>query len=126
MTFTNAAEVILEQCGDRQPMHYRDITNQILEQDLVHTEGQTPEATLYASIGSEIKRNLRRGETPRFVMHGKGYVGLRKWMGEGLAFQIKQHNAEVRKKLLARLRKMQWADFEALVAQLLVAMGQLY
>jgi restriction system protein len=123
LTFTNAAEVILEKCSDRQPMHYRDITAEILEQNLVHTEGQTPEATLYASIGSEIKRNLKRGETPRFVIHGKGYVGLRKWMGEGLAFQIRQHNAEVRKKLRARLRKMPWEDFEALVAQLFVAMG---
>jgi restriction system protein len=123
LTFTNAAEVILEKHGSKKPMHYRDITDKILELDLVHTEGQTPEATLYASIGSEIKRNLKRGETPRFVMHGKGYVGLRKWMGEGLAFQIRQHNAEVRKKLLARLRKMPWEDFEALVAQLFVAMG---
>lgn len=123
LSFTNAAELVLQKYAGKKPMHYRDITDKILELGLVHTEGQTPEATLYASIGSEIERNLKRGEAPRFVMHGKGYVGLRKWMGEGLAFQIEQHNAEVRKKLLARLRKMPWQDFETLVARLFVAMG---
>ncbi len=40
-----------------------------------------------------------------------------------MAFQIEQHNDEVRKKLHARLRTMSPADFEALIGQLLVALG---
>ena len=123
LSFTNAAEVVLERFGDRQPMHYRDITAKMLELELVDTEGQTPEASLYAQILTEIKRQTRRGEMPRFVKHGKGYVGLRKWMGVGLAFQIERHNADVQRKLLRRLRGMRPAEFESLVAQLLIALG---
>ncbi len=123
MSFTNAAGFVLENHADRKPMHYRAITDKVLELELVHTEGQTPAATLYAQVLTEIKRNTLRGETPRFVKHGKGYVGLRKWMGEGLAFQIGRHNTEVRNKLLGRLPAMDPQEFESLVAQLWVALG---
>ena len=123
LTFNDAAELVLESYVDKQPMHYQKITEKILELGLVHTEGQTPEATLYAQILTEIKRDTKRGETPRFVKHGKGFVGLRKWMGEGLAFQIKRQNDEVRKKLHQRLFAMSAGEFEALVGQLLVALG---
>ena len=123
MSFSNAAEAVLEQYGDRQPMHYREITRKMLDLALIDTEGQTPEATLYAQILTEIKRQTRRGETPRFVKHGKGFFGLQKWMGEGLAFQIGRHNADVQRRLLRRLRGMPPAEFESLVAQLLVALG---
>lgn len=123
MTFNDAAEYVLDKFGDRQPMHYRAITDKVLALGLVHTEGKTPEATLYAQILTEIDRHRKRGETPRFVKHGKGYVGLRKWMGYGLAFQIQQHNDTVRKKLHRQLRDMDPADFEGLIGQLLVALG---
>lgn len=123
LSFNDAAELVLEDYANKQPMHYRDITEKILKLDLVHTEGQTPEATLYAQVLTEIKRQVKRGETTRFFKHGKGYIGLRKWMGEGLAYEIQNHNTEVRKKLHARLFRMSPAEFEALVAQLLVALG---
>jgi restriction system protein len=123
MSFTNAAEYVLKNYADHRPMHYREITDKVLELDLIHTEGRTPAATLYAQVLTEIKRHTLRGDTPRFAKYGKGYVGLRKWMGEGLAFQIRRHNAEVRKKLMARLQAMDPEEFEALVAQLLVALG---
>lgn len=123
LSFTNAAQVVLEKYGERKPMHYRDITEKMLVLGLIQTKGLTPEATLYAQILTEIKRKQRRGEPPRFAMHGKGYVGLRRWMGEGLAFQIGRHNAEVHRKLMSKLRKLPPAEFEELVGQLLVAMG---
>ncbi len=123
LTFGDAAELVLDKYSDRQPMHYRVVTDRMLEDGLVRTQGQTPSATLYAQVLNEIKRQTRRGETPRFVRYSKGYIGLRKWLGEGLAFQIGRHNNEVRKKLLQEVRTMDWADFEALVARLLVAIG---
>ncbi|MGB6679798.1 MAG: HTH domain-containing protein [Candidatus Bathyarchaeia archaeon] len=125
LSFNDAAEVVLDKHSNRQPMHYQDITAKMLELDLIHTEGQTPEATLYAQIITEIKRHTKRGETPRFVMHGKGYVGLRKWMGYGLTFQVQRHNADVRKKLLSQLKSktLPAAEFEALIAKLLVVIG---
>ena len=123
LSFTDAAEHILNAQADRQPLHYRVITEQALAQGLVQTAGKTPEATLYAQVLTEIKRWTRRGETPRFVKHGKGMVGLRKWMGKGLAYQVGRHNADVRKRLLAELKALDPAAFEALIGRLLVALG---
>lgn len=123
LSFTDAAEHILNTQQEKRPMHYKQITEQALEQGLIQTEGKTPAATMYAQILTEIKRVKRRGEVPRFVKHGQGYVGLRKWMGEGLAFQIERQNRTTRKKYKQRLMSMPPEDFEALVGQLLGAIG---
>lgn len=125
MSFTDAAATVLDTYANKQPMHYRIITSKILDFDLVKTQGRTPEATLYAQILNEINRNTRRGEVPRFVMHGQGMVGLQKWVGDenNLVRLIEKHNEEIRKDLHNRLHKMLPAEFEALVAQLLVALG---
>lgn len=104
-------------------MHYRAITDKVLELGLVNTKGLTPEATLYAQILTETKRRARRGDVPRFVFHGKGIIGLAKWEAGGLAFQIELHNADVRKKLHASLQAMNPPEFEELIVQLLVALG---
>lgn len=122
-SFTEAAEHVLERFGDRQPMHYRAITERALEQGWLVTEGKTPEATMYAQILTEIRRYQKRGEQPRFVQHGKGFVSLSQWMGRGLAFDIEQHNKKVRQALLERLLEMKWEEFEELIARLLAEMG---
>jgi restriction system protein len=123
MSFTDAAEYVLKHFANKRPLHYRDITQRALEHGLVRTSGRTPEATLYAQVLSENARRARRGEAPRFVKQGRGYVGLTEWQGIGLATQIEQHNADVRKKLHARLQAMSPDDFEALIGQLLAAIG---
>jgi len=122
-SFTDAAELVLENYAEKNPMHYREITERILELDLVNTQGQTPEATLYAMILTEIKRYTARGEIPRFVRYGQGVIGLRKWMGEGLAYQIEQHNREVQKKLLDKVQDLTAEEFEQLIGRLLGEMG---
>ncbi len=124
LSFTDAAEVVLERFAHKKPMHYRAVTQKILELELVQTKGQTPEATLYAQVLTETKRRIRRGDPPRFSMQAGGQISLAKWLTDGdLAYQIEQHNDEVRKKLHARLRTMSPSDFEALIGQLLVALG---
>jgi restriction system protein len=123
LSFIEAAQKVLEECGNHKPMHYRDIAKKAIENGWLITCGKTPEATMYAQIITDIKRQKKRGERPRFVQHGHGYVGLSRWMGNGLAFQIKQHNQHVRKALLDRLLKMTPAAFEELVSQLLAEMG---
>ncbi len=122
-SFTDAAEKVLEQFGDKRPMHYRAITEKALEMGWLATEGKTPEASMYAQIITEIRRYKKRGEQPRFVQHGKGFVGLSRWMGRGLAFQIEQHNKKVRQVLRKRLLNMNWDEFEELIARLLAEMG---
>jgi len=124
LSFTDAAEAVLERFAHKRPMHYRAVTEKILELGLVQTKGQTPESTLYAQVLTETKRKTRRGDPPRFTMHAGGLISLAKWLTDGdLAYQIEQHNDEVRKKLHARLRALPPVDFEALIGQLLVALG---
>ena len=122
-SFIESAEKILEQYGNKQPMHYRAITEKALEMGWLATEGKTPENTMYAQVITEIKRRQKRGEQSRFVMHGKGYVGLSRWIGQGLAFEIAQHNKRATKELHKRLLAMNPAEFEELVAQLLAEIG---
>jgi restriction system protein len=122
-SFTDAAEHILRTFADYQPMHYQAITEKALELKLLSTKGLTPEATMYAQIITEIDRRKKRGEQPRFVMHGKGMVGLAVWEPEGLAGIIENHNRTVRKKLLKKIQEMPAAEFEKLIARLLTALG---
>ncbi len=122
-SFTESAIKVLDACGDKRPMYYRDITEKAIEMGWLVTEGKTPEMTMYSQIISEIKRYKGRGEQPRFVKHGRGLFGLTKWMGEGLAFQIEQHNRQVHKDLRKRLHKMDPTEFEELVGQLLAEVG---
>jgi restriction system protein len=104
-------------------MNYREITKKAIAKGWLVTSGKTPEATMYAQVITDIRRQLKRGKPPRFVQHGRGYVGLSQWMGRGLAFQIEQHNQQVRKTLRERLLKMKPSEFEELISQLFAEMG---
>ena len=42
LSFTDAAEDVLRRHGNGQPMHYRDVTAKVLEEDLVKTSGRHP------------------------------------------------------------------------------------
>ena len=123
MSFLDAAEMVLEEHADRRPMHYRDITRTALDLNLIRTGGLTPEATMYAAILTEIQRQNRRGELPRFEKLGKGYVGLTRWHEQGLPYQIEVHNREMRERLLRRIRTMDPTAFEELVGELLAKIG---
>ena len=122
-SFTDCAQKVLEAFGSKKPMHYKKITEKALAEGWLVTGGKTPEATMYAQVITQIKRQQKRGDRPRFVQHGRGYVGLSQWMGRGLAFQIEQHNHQVRKALRERLLAMGPAEFEELISQLLAEMG---
>ena len=123
LSFKDCAQKVLEEFGNKKPMHYKAITEIALEKGWLVTEGRTPEATLYAQVITDIKRQQKCGDRPVFIQHGRGYIGLSQWMESGLAFQIEQHNHQVRKSLLDRLLDMKPAEFEELISQLLVEMG---
>ena len=122
-SFTDCAQKVLEEFGRKKPMHYKKITEKALGNGWLVTSGKTPEATMYAQVITEIKRQQKRGDQPRFVQHGRGYVGLSQWMGHGLAFEIEQHNGQVRKALRKKLLAMKAGEFEELTSQLLAEMG---
>ena len=123
LIFTGAAEYVLMESGNDAPLHYRTITERALELDLVNTISRNPNATMYAAILSEKRRQETRGETPRFVQHGRGMIGLSAWLPSEVAGIIEEKNREVRQSLLDRARAVSPAEFETLVSELLVAMG---
>lgn len=123
LSFTDAAEQVLRRFGKQQPMHYKEITRHALERGLIATEGQTPAASMYAVILTEIDRALKRGEQPRFVKYGRGLVGLTDWQPVGLPAEIEQHNRRVRQQLRDRLHTTAPSDFESLIGQLLTRIG---
>ena len=123
LSFLDAAERILRESGDREPLHYGLITQRALDYGLIRTQGRTPADTMLAMIYTETKRRESRGEAPRFVRHGRGLVGLARWEPMGLTASIAEQNAGVRGALLDRARGTSPAEFESLVERLLVAMG---
>jgi len=123
LSFTEAAERVLNELGHKSPMHYRDITLKAIEHGWLSTSGKTPQASMYSQMIAEIRRSKDRGELPRFVQHGEGFFGLSRWMGRGLAFEIEQHNRRIRQQLRGRLLKMDPTEFEELIGLLLAELG---
>ena len=122
-TFLDAAELILNQFGDRNAMHYRDITDRALELGWINTSGQTPDATMNANLLVNIKKSKASGEPGRFIRTSPGHYGLAKWTETGLAHEISEHNQKIRKQLLSQLMRLSPDQFEELVGQLLAEMG---
>ena len=123
MSFLDAAVHVLQNLKEGERMHYREITDRAIVARLIHTEGKTPESTMAAQIGTDIRRREERGERQRFVRYGRGMIGLIKELPIGVATQIRKHNAKAREELLKRAKKGTPGEFEELVETLLVAMG---
>ena len=123
LSFTDAAELILDEQDDKQPVQYRELMQRILDRRLLTTKSQSPEATLYASLYQEIQRYEKLSETPRFIIQHGGMIGLTKWLPKGLEGDIFNRNNRIRTELLKKLKKMDPAEFEKLIELLLVRMG---
>ncbi len=78
-SFTDSAEMVLDQFAGRRPMYYRTITKKALEMGWLSTEDRTPEASMYLRMLAEIERSERRGEQPRFTRASEEFFGLSKW-----------------------------------------------
>ena len=66
-SFTDCAQKVIEEFGGKKPMHYKEITEKALQKGWLVTGGKTPEATMYAQVITEIKRQQKRGERPRHL-----------------------------------------------------------
>ncbi len=123
MTFLDAAERVLDLMGERNPMQVGEIVGRALKMGLIATDGLTPTSTLSAQIGTDTRTRLARGELPRFTNPRRGYYGLSIWEGVGITKAVNQHRSEIADQLKDRLRGLTPSEFEALVGQLLVALG---
>ena len=122
-SFLDAAEKVLGQFGNRNAMHYREITDKAISMGWLNTSGKTPEATMNAQLVTELKRSKSSGDPGRFVRMFPGCFSLVKWMETGLQHQISKHHKEIRKKLLSQLMELSPEQFEELIGQLLAEMG---
>lgn len=116
LSFTDAAEQVLQEQVPPGSLHYRDITKIALEKGLLATQGKTPEATMYAQILTEIDRYTKRGLPPRFVKLGQGMVTL-----AGTATNQPKAYAwsEAEEALLQQIKGGTPIQFEQLVSKLL-------
>ena len=122
-SYIKCAQMVLEEFGDEKPMHYKEITEKALEKGWLITKGKTPEVAMNAQVATEIKRQQKRGELPRFTLPSRGNIGLSQWVKRGPASQIERHNHQVRKALRERLLDLEPSDFEELISRLLAKMG---
>ncbi|MGH2369724.1 MAG: HTH domain-containing protein [Chloroflexota bacterium] len=67
-----AAEAVLASAGG--PLHYREITRRMMDRGLWKTEGKTPDATVRAQLGTDVRK---RGVASPFQHIGPGVFSLR-------------------------------------------------
>lgn len=121
LSFSDAAQKVLEQFANNQPMHYRDITEKALDKQYLNSQGITPAQTMRVVIKREIDRYNARGERPRFYIEQGGYIGLTAWQKHenDLFRQIERHNLEIKEQYLKKLKKLTPQDFEIFIGELL-------
>lgn len=105
ITLLDAAHEVLAEAGE--PLHYKDLTRRIIESGRWQSAGQTPEHSLNAQVGTDIKQRRASGLQPRFDLpkKGSGYIGLSAELPTGLAAKVHNHNRNVRDELLRVLQE---------------------
>jgi restriction system protein len=123
LRYLDAAERVLTETAEQEPLSYRTITARALERGYLRSGGLTPAATMYVQLGHDVKRRAARGDEPRFTQFPEGRFGLAAWQADDLATRIARHNRAVKAQLLGRLQAMESLRFQALVAELLTRLG---
>jgi restriction system protein len=116
MTFLDAAYEVLKRAG--QPLHYVEIANHALASGLLDTRGQTPEATM----GSRLYVDTQRPGS-RFRRVSRGVFTLAETQPGDIGQRIESLNRKTRADLRKRLLGMPPDRFEALISELLIAIG---
>ena len=117
----DAAQEVLEEEG--KPLHYKDLTDRVVDSGRWCTSGKTPERTLSALLGIDIRQREASGERSRFERAGRGLVRLSPGLPIGVAAEVDKHNQKVRDELLKAVQEKAPEQFESLVATLLKVMG---
>ncbi len=118
-TFKAAAKKLLSQAGE--PMTPKELTALAMEEGLLETEGQTPEATMAAQLYVDVRRNPKS----LFKKVGQGKFALRQQTESAASPQliIEKQNELVRTALKKQLHEMDAYQFEFLISDLLQALG---
>lgn len=122
LTFADAAEDVLKRHSKGAPMHYREITDLAVSDELIEPSGQTPAASMNVALRQDIKRKDLSGRDQRFRAHGRGMYSLAV-ADEPLGGAVHGKNAEVRRQLRERLADLDPQLFEQVIGELLAAIG---
>lgn len=117
MDFLSAAQIILER--EDRPLHFREITERALSNGLITPAGMTPDATMGSRLYVDTKK-----EESRFERVGRGLFALkRKSQQDEIAKRVEEINDSTRHTLRKRLHDIPADRFEALIGELLIAVG---
>lgn len=116
MTFLDAAYEVLKEA--KEPLSYIEITNRALSKKFLDTKGQTPEATM----GSRLYIDTKRTDS-RFKRVDRNFFGLADVQSPTIGQNISAINKDVRSRLHERLMQLTPSRFEALIGELLLALG---
>ena len=119
----SAVEKVLEEYGNHNPMHYRDIAKKALSNGWLRKQKKSLSTLVNEELISDISSSKDGDHISRFYTKGNGYFGLLKWSESDLASLISDNNREIRKKLYTQLMKLSPKQFEKLVKMLLTKMG---
>lgn len=117
MNFLDAAFEILTEA--QAPLHYSEIAKKALMRGILDTSGQTPEATM----GSRLYVDTNRPDS-RFRRSGRGFFELVKsGLTDEIGHRVEDINRQTRLRLRQTLSDMPADRFEALIGELLRAIG---
>lgn len=116
MNFLDAAYEILKQAGE--PLHFVEITNRALAAGLLDTKGKTPDA----SMGSRLYVDTKHPNS-RFRRVSRNVFVLAEVQSPEISQRIDTINNQTRSELRKRLMEMSPDRFEALIGELLIALG---
>ena len=117
MNFLDAAHQVLQQA--QEPLHFTEIARRALAQKLIITEGQTPDATMGSRLYVDTKK-----EGSQFRRVGKGYFALlERPHTDEITHRVEALNQRTHKQLRKLLHEMPPDRFEALIGELLLAIG---
>lgn len=113
-SFKEAAIIILKEADE--PLTAKEITKIALDEELIETSGETPEATMAAQLYTD---------TGKFKKVGKGLFALVKQTESAKSplLAIQNQNNLVKQKLIEKIHDMDPFQFEHLVAELLRKIG---
>lgn len=114
LSFKEAAIKILKEA--EEPLSPREITRIALEEGLIESSGETPEATMAAQLYTD---------TAKFKKVGRGIFALLKQTESAKSplIAIQNQNDLVKQKLIEKIQEMDPFQFEFLVAELLRKIG---
>lgn len=118
-SFKEAAVIILEKISE--PKTAKEITDLAIEEGLIETSGETPEATMAAQIYLDINNN--KNSVFKKVARGLFTLTTKTKLTNSPHIIIYNQNENVKKDLLIKLLSMDPFQFEFLVADLLQKIG---